>query len=234
MAESQAHEKNAKPCFEKLKKVSQIIKQHGINYAQRLREDRESKTDLSEAEAACILRRLDKMINLLPKAIEQANSRIISNKVIKNEDKILSAYHDNVNVIKRGKAGGQFEYGNPLFIAEQKDRVILDWRLYETDVKEPQSTKESIKRLTEDLNYEIKSLTGDRGCQSEANDKLLQKKAITSGLCSRDPAQFIEKMEDPSFRKHQKRRAQTEARIGIFKILFSTAHFMNEILKINK
>ena len=157
------------------------------------------------------------MINLLPKAIEQANSRIISNKVIKNEDKILSAYHDNVNVIKRGKAGGQFEYGNPLFIAEQKDGVILDWRLYETDVKEPQSTKESIKRLTEDLNYEIKSLTGDRGCQSEANDKLLQKKAITSGLCPRDPAQFIEKMEDPSFKKHQKRRAQTEARIGIFK-----------------
>ena len=104
-----------------------------------------------------------------------------------------------------------------MFIAEQKDGVILDWRLYETDVKEPQSTKESIKRLTEGLNYEIKSLTGDRGCQSEANDKLLQKKAITSGLCPRDPAQFIEKMEDPSFRKHQKRRAQTEARIGIFK-----------------
>ena len=209
--------KERKTMFRKLKKVSQIIKQHGINYAQRLREDRESKTDLSEAEAACILRRLDKMINLLPKAIKQANSRIISNKVIKNEDKILSAYHDNVNVIKRGKAGGQFEYGNPLFIAEQKDGVILDWRLYETDVKEPQSTKESIKRLTEDLNYEIKSLTGERGCQSEANDKLLQKKAITSGLCPRDPAQFIEKMEDPSFRKHQKRRAQTEARIGIFK-----------------
>ena len=46
-------------------------------------------------------RRLDKMINLLPKAIEQANSRIISNKVIKNED--ILVYHDNVNVIKRGK-----------------------------------------------------------------------------------------------------------------------------------
>ena len=43
------------------------------------------------------------------------------------------------------------------------------------------------------------------------------KRRLTSGLCPRDPAQFIEKMEDPSFRKHQKRRAQTEARIGIFK-----------------
>ena len=209
--------KERKTIFRKLKKISLIIKQHGINYAQRLREERESKTDLSEAEAACILRRLDKMINLLPKAIEQANSRIISNKMIKNEDKILSAYHDNVNIIKRGKAGGQFEYGNPLFIAEQKDGIILDWKLYETDVKEPQSTKESIKRLTEDLDYEVKSLTGDRGCQSEANDKLLRKKNITSGLCPRDPAQFIEKMAEPSFRERQKRRAQTEARIGILK-----------------
>jgi hypothetical protein len=209
--------KERKTMFRKLKSISQVIRQHGVNYARRLREDRESKTDLSEAQAACVLKRLDKMIELLPKAIKQANSRIISNKMTKNEDKILSAYHDNVNVIKRGKTGGQFEYGNPLFIAEQKDGVILDWKLYETDVKEPQSTKESIKRLTEDLNYEIKSLTGDRGCQSEANDKLLQKKGIVSGLCPRDPDLFIEKMEDVSFRKHQKRRAQTEGRIGIFK-----------------
>ena len=174
------------------------------------------------------------MINLLPKAIEQANSRIISNKMIKNEDKILSAYHDNVNVIKRGKAGGQFEYGNPLFIAEQKDGVILDWKLYETDVKEPQSTKESIKRLTEDLNYEIKSLTGYRGCQSEANDKLLQKKAITSGLCPRDPAQFIEKWRSHLLESVRKGELKQKLALVYLKILFSTDHFMNEILKINK
>jgi hypothetical protein len=46
------------------------------------------------------------MIALLPAAIEQASSRILKGEYYKNEDKILSAYHDDINVIKRGELAG--------------------------------------------------------------------------------------------------------------------------------
>ena len=43
------------------------------------------------------------------------------------------------------------------------------------------------------------------------------RKKIYNGLCPRNPHEFIERMKDEKFRKLQKRSAQTEARIGIFK-----------------
>ena len=209
--------KEQKRVFRKLKKLALVIQKHGYRYADLLAREREAKTDLSEAEANCILLRLNKMIDTLPVAIQQANSRIISGKLIDNEDKLLSVYHEDVNVIKRGKAGGQVEFGNTLFIAEQRDGIILDWQLYKTDVKEVQATKESVVRMTEEFEYEISSLTGDRGCHSKSNNKLLAEKNIYSGLCPRNPHEFAEKMQDEKFRKLQKRRAQTEGRIGIVK-----------------
>jgi len=208
--------KARKGIFRRLKKMAKIIGKHGQTYMELLKNFRD-QTDLSEAQAACIVQRLDKMITTLPVAVEQANSRIISGQLVKNEDKLLSVYHEDVNVISRGKAGAQLEFGNTLFIAEQNNGIILDWTLYQTDVKEVQATKESVTKMTEKLEYEIASLTGDRGCQSKANDKLLADKKIYNGLCPRNPHEFVERMQDEKFRKLQKRRARTEARIGILK-----------------
>ena len=120
-------------------------------------------------------------------------------------------------MIKRGKAGGQVEFGNMLFIAEQAEGIIVDWNLYRADVKEVQATKESVSRMTEELELDIASLTGDRGCQSARNDKLLAEKGIYSGLCPRNPLECAERMQEDKFRRLQKRRGQTEGRIGIIK-----------------
>ena len=209
--------KEQKKVFRKLRKLANVIRKHGQRYADLLIAQREEKTDLSESQANCILERINKMLETLPVAIEQAQSRIISGKLIDNEDKLISVYHDNVNVIKRGKAGGQVEFGNTLFIAEQSDGIIIDWQLYKTDVKEVQATKESVIRMTEEFEYEINSVTGDRGCYSKSNEAFLEEKNIYSGLCPRNPQEFAERMQEKKLQKLQKRRAQTEGRIGIFK-----------------
>jgi len=212
--------KERKKCFRKIKKIAKVIRRHATRYVALLKVERVEKTDLSEAEADYVLKRLERMIRLLPVACEQANTRIISGNLVENKKKLLSVYHDDVNVIKRGKAGGQIEFGNTLFLAEQADGIIVDWKLYRTDVKEPQATKETINRLTDELEYDIKSITGDRGCQSAYLDNQLNRKGIFNGLCPRSPLEFSERMKNDKFRLRQKRRAQTEGRIGILKNAF--------------
>jgi hypothetical protein len=209
--------KKRKAAFRKLKQLAKIIRTHGKRYGDLLMEHYEEKTDLTEAEAQHILKRLNKMTKLLPEAIAQAHTRIITGGRIENTDKLISVYHENVNVIKRGKAGGQVEFGNTLFLAEQANGLIVDWQLYQTDVKEVQATAESINKMTDELEFEIASVTGDRGCQSKRNDKLLLKKGIYNGLCPRNPLEFAERMQDKKFNILQKRRGQTEGRIGIVK-----------------
>jgi len=211
------NKKKRKAAFRKLKNLAKVIRTHGTRYADLLMEYREEKTDLSEAEANCIVKRLEKMTSLLPEAIKQANTRLITGVKVENTDKLISVYHENVNVIKRGKAGGQVEFGNTLFLAEQSNGLIVDWHLYETDVKEVQATEESIIKMTEELELCIESMTGDRGCQSKRNDKLLAKKGIYNGLCPRNPLECAERMQEEKFQRLQKRRGQTEGRIGIVK-----------------
>lgn len=209
--------KKTKKVFRQFRKMVNNIKEHGERYATLLTVSGLEKTDLSKNEIAYILSRLNKMIALIPAAIKQASSRILKGEYYKNEDKILSAYHSDINVIKRGKAGGIVEFGNTLFIAEQNDGLIVDWALYRRNIKDPQATHESIKRMTEDFELDIKTFTSDRGCQSKRNDKLLEKKDIYSGLCPRNPHEYNEKLKDKKFKRLQKRRSQTEGRIGILK-----------------
>ncbi len=177
--------KGQRKVYRQLKRFAQVVHNHGIRYVELLKRRGIQDTDLTEKEIQFIISRMNKMIALMPEAIKQASSRILKGEYYKNEDKILSAYHDNINVIKRGKAGGIVEFGNTLFVAEQKNGLIVDWHLYKDNVKDPQATKESIQRMVDDFEYDLRSVNSDRGCQSKRNTNLLEKYGIYSGLCPR-------------------------------------------------
>ena len=58
----------------------------------------------------------------------------------------------------------------------------------------------------------------DRGFTSVANNTALEKLGITNGTLPRNLEDLKERMQDPTHCKLHKRRAQTEARIGIFNL----------------
>jgi hypothetical protein len=63
----------------------------------------------------------------------------------------------------------------------------------------------------------LKSLVADRGFDNKANVKWLEERGTFAGLCPRDPRTLREAMKDEHFAQAQRRRAQTEGRIAIFK-----------------
>ena len=60
----------------------------------------------------------------LDAAIKNAHERIIGQRQVANEDKILSIYENEVNVIVRRKAGAEVEFGNTLYLAALITRKI--------------------------------------------------------------------------------------------------------------
>ncbi|MBE7499012.1 MAG: hypothetical protein HS113_01620 [Verrucomicrobiales bacterium] len=60
------------------------------------------------------------MLAQLPQAVKQAHERIIGERPVANAGKILSLYEGDLHVIVRGKAGAAVEFGNTLFLAEQR------------------------------------------------------------------------------------------------------------------
>jgi hypothetical protein len=93
------------------------VRAHAQRYRALLDEQWE-KTDWTRPQAEQVLQRLDNVLNQLPAALHQAHERIIGERLVQNEDKILSLYEPDVQVVVRHKAGAEVEFGNPLLLAE--------------------------------------------------------------------------------------------------------------------
>jgi len=210
--------KKRKRIFRRMKKIELTVREHGRRYFQLLK-DKWMETDLGEDEAGVILQRMENVLSKIPEAVRQAHKRIIRGEQIENGKKILSLYDEYVNVIARGKDRCEVEFGNSLFLAEQKHGFVVDWKLYQDSA--PGDTKkleECLDRLAV-RNINVTGIAGDRGFNSASISKRLARPGneIYNAICPKDKAELARRQEDPRFRKMQKRRAQTEARISIVK-----------------
>jgi len=204
-----------------MKKLLKKIALHGSRHQDMLK-NRWEETNLSENKANLIIARIENILTQLPEAIRQGHERIIGERLVKNAEKILSLYDKNIHVIVRGKAGAKLEFGNTLFLAEQADGIIIDWKLYQDKVPaDSKILKESIERLENEYdNYTPGSATTDRGFFSKTNQKYLETKGIKDYMCPKSVSELQKRLKENDFCEHQKRRAQTEGRIGIIKNSF--------------
>jgi IS5 family transposase len=163
---------------------------------------------------------MENVLLQIPRARRQAHERIIGERKVPNDEKILSLYEPDIHVVVRGKAGAEVEFGNKLYLAEQEDGVIVDWKLYRERIpSDSKLVKESVERIRENLGRVAEYVT-DRGGDSEANRNYLKNEEIKNGMCPKNPQELTRLKEDAWFGKRQKRRAGTEARVGIFRNVF--------------
>ena len=207
--------KKRKAALRKMKKIVEIVRKHAKRYRDLLHTNRD-KTDLSEKEAAQILKRFNNILEKLPAAVKQAHKRIITGLKVDKDEKVLSFYDDTAAAIVRGKSGAEVEFGNELFIAEQADGFICDWHLYEHKVADQQKLRDFNDRISKS-DIQLETVVGDRGFCGKRNTDSLAKNKIRNHLCPKSPVQYIEQAQEPEFVENQKRRSQTEGRIAAVK-----------------
>jgi len=207
-----------KRVLRQFKPLVRTIAGHARRHRDRLERDY-ANTKYSEAQAARIVERIDRMLALVPAVIKQAHERIIAERLVPNAGKILSAYEPEVQVIVRGKAGREVEFGHTLYLAESQQGLILDWELYrEKAPAEWRQLQESVQRQnTFDLSAPLGAAVGDRGFCARAGQAALQAREIYDAVCPKDPDELKQRMQEPRFAALQRRRGSTEGRVAILK-----------------
>lgn len=209
-----------KATLRQMKKLAKVVEKHAQRHACLL-EDKWDQTDLTQGQAQQILRRIQNIVEQLPQAIHQAHERIIGGRQVENKDKILSLFEKQVRVIVRHKAGAEVEFGNTLLIGENAQGLILDCHLIEEQAAaDSQLLSASLLRVEEGLNRTIKAVAADRGFASKANSQMLKEAGVFDAICPRQPDQLRERMKEKRFARMQRRRSQTEGRIGLSKANF--------------
>jgi hypothetical protein len=209
--------KGRKRVLRQMKQLVRVVRAHARRHRDLLDQQWE-QTQWTRAQAQQILRRMDGVLELLPRAQKQAHERIIGARPVANAQKILSLYEPAVRVIVRGKAGAEVEFGNTVLLGENRQGVILDYELIrESAPADSQLLLGSLLRVWEGTGQPVGAVVTDRGFASAANSRTLQAGGTFDGLCPRRPAELSRRMKSQKFGRLQRRRAQTEARIGILK-----------------
>ena len=207
--------KERKRVLRGMKKLVQVVGRHARKHRDLLDQQWE-KTDWTRRQADQVLRRIDQVLELLPRAQKQAHERIIGERKVDNAEKILSLYEPDIQVLVRGKAGAEVEFGNKLLLGENRQGIILDYQMWqETAPADASLLVESLERVVVGLKKKMGAVGGDRGFASKANSTGLAEAEIFDSLCPRSPAALKERMKEPRFARMQKRRSQTEGRISI-------------------
>lgn len=211
------YRKEQKKILRAMKRVVRVVRRHAERH-QALLKKQWNQTELSQAQAEQIGERIGKVLEQLPAAIKQAHERIIGERVVKNADKILSLYEADVHVIVRGKSGAEVEFGNTLVLGEVDEGLIVDWKLIQEQAQaDCHQVGPALARMQGVFGDRMEALVADRGCDSLANGKSLDFVKVKNGIAPKNPHLLKTKLSDPVFALWQKRRAQTEARIAIFK-----------------
>jgi hypothetical protein len=208
-----------------MKQLVKKVSRHGKRYRDLL-EKCWQDTDLSQAQARQIIDRLDRLLTALPLAIKQAHERIIGERVVPNDKKILSLYEMHAKVYVRGTAGADAEFGLQLLVGESAEGLIVDCLLKEDGIANDRTLLiPAVKRIRDAHGDKSAStIVGDRGFFSKKNTQELEDMDVTDATLPRSPKAMEEFLKDPGNRELHKRRAQTEVRIGILKSKFLGDH----------
>lgn len=203
-----------------MKRLVGTVRRHAQRYRRVLAADWE-RTAWTERQAGQVLARLDGVLDQLPVAVRQAHERVIGRRPVANADKLLSLYEPDLRVIVRGKAGAEVEFGNTLYVAEQREGLIVDWNLVREQSRgDAPLLEESVERVKETFGRYPLGVGADRGFDRRASRQFLQARGIFNGLCPRSPSDLRQRLKEEPFCAMQGRRAQTEARIGILQNAF--------------
>ncbi len=210
--------KNRKLTFRKMRKVLEKIIKHGERYLEKLETEWE-KTSLTEKVKNQISKKLKHTLDISPKVIHVAYERIIGERKVDVTEKILSIHEDHTQSYSRGKSGAQFEYGLQLSLGESLDGLITYWELIDGRPKNDTKHIDSVLERRNEFNSDIQPsiIVGDRGYSAKSFEHKLSENSIESCICPKNPHELKKRLGEENFSAMLKRRAQTEARIGILK-----------------
>jgi hypothetical protein len=213
-------QRRRKQTLRQMDRVVATVRQHARRYRDLL-DKQWCQTQWTRPQAEQVLRRMDQVLTQLPKARAQARQRILDGQLVPNDQKILSLYESEVRVIVRKKAGAEVEFGNTLLLGENPQGVIIDWELFrESASADAQLLPRSVGRMERAYGKVLKAIAADRGFDSQTNEIGLGSEGIYNAVCPRSPRRLAERNQSWKFKQLQRRRSQTEGRIGIIKNAF--------------
>jgi len=184
--------------------------------------------------AAALKPLIDKVIHyeqLGKRVIQQAWTRVIEKKAVANDDKIFSIFEPHTELLKRGKAGKDIEFGHMIQIEQVECKFVTRYEVFDKKPVEHRLVEPAIEDHKELFGSYPDEVSADKGYY-ENMDRIneLSKKIEVVSIAKKGNRsdEETEREKDPAFRDAQRFRAGAEGSISFLKRVLGLARCYNK------
>jgi IS5 family transposase len=186
---------------------------------------------LEAAKAAAIVQEIDHYIGLGQRVVDQARRRVLEGERVPNEEKLFSIFESHTELLKRGKAGKDIEFGHMIQVQQVGGKFITDYDVFDKKPVEHQLVNRALESHKKLFGQYPGTLAADKGYYESmpALERLENKVDMVSiGKKGRRTSEETEREHDLLFRLAQRFRAGVEGTISFLKRSLRLARCFNK------
>ena len=164
------------------------------------------------------------------RVIDQARRRVLDGESVLNEEKLFSLFEPHTELLKRGKAGKDIEFGHMIQIQQVREKFITDYEVYEKKPLEHTLLEPALASHRELFGDVPSQLTTDKGYYESMEAIQALEKTIDVVSIAKKGKRTVEETEReqaPLFRQAQAFRAGVEGTISFLKRMLRLARCFN-------
>lgn len=177
-----------------------------------------------------LIEELRHFVALGRRVVWQATERVLNDQTVPNEQKLFSLFEPHTELLKRGKAGKDIEFGHMLQIQQCGEKFITDYEVFDKKPAEAALVLPALNGHKKLFGHFPISVAGDKGYWSaDTFSKMPKEVAVVSiPKKGRRNSAEQEREHDPLFRLAQAFRAGVEGSISFLKRILGLARCMNK------
>ncbi len=185
----------------------------------------------AHARAEALVEELAHYQSLGQRVVEQARRRVLLGEPVPNDEKLFSLFEPHTDLLKRGKAGKDIEFGHMIQIQQVGEKFITAYEVYDQKPVEHTLLDPALAQHRKLFGVDPAELAADKGYY-ESMDTLHEFERTIDVVSiakkgKRTPAE-IEREQDPLFRHAQAFRAGVEGSISFLKRMLRLARCFNK------
>jgi IS5 family transposase len=185
----------------------------------------------AHAQAEALVEELAHFHPLGERVVDQARRRVLHGESVPNDEKLFSLFEPHTELLRRGKAGKDIEFGHMIQIQQVGEKFITEYEVYDQKPVEHTLLGPALAQHRELFGADPAELSADKGYYKSMD--ALHELERTIDVVSiakkgkRTPTES-EREQDPLFRHAQAFRAGVEGSISFLKRMLRLARCFNK------
>jgi IS5 family transposase len=211
-----------KPLYKRLLVQVEGVLDLASDVAGRLRGkfDPHSSDSPTGAWAEALVVQMVHSVDLGRNVVDQTRRRVLEEEKVPNDEKLFSIFEEHTELLKRGKAGKDIEFGHMIQIQQVEEKFITDYTVFDKKPVEHQLLDPALRSHRKLFGEDPQQLTADKGYY-EGMDAIrkLEERVPTVAIGKKGRRNIDETLRelDPVFRHAQRFRAGVEGTISFLK-----------------